>query len=77
MISRLKQILAFVVCTSHCGYSAYRGLQWLGIAGLLSTLCVLYSRQAARAFTTTMDLLEQTREAKIGALELRYVQLLN
>jgi hypothetical protein len=37
----------------------------------VGALCVLYKRQVSHAFTTALDLLKNTTEAKLGALEIR------
>ncbi|MCK9386427.1 MAG: hypothetical protein M0Q15_17595 [Nevskia sp.] len=67
----MKTFLAFVICIATCGYAAYRGLQWLAMAALFGALCVLYKQWLSRAFATALDLLKNTTEAKLGALEIR------
>lgn len=64
-----KDYVAFLCGVAVCGLGIYQGLQIVGIAGLLTVLCVLYKRTISRGAEAAITLLGRASRAKYRDFE--------
>jgi hypothetical protein len=66
-----KNIIAAIFLLSLCAYSTWKEMQWISIISVLLLLGVLYQSPARQLKDLILQLIKNTKQAKIGDFELQ------
>jgi hypothetical protein len=64
-----KRVLAFLISASVCAYALVQKMQAVAIVALVASLAVIFKHQAAQIYKSGLDLIQSTKQAKLGSLE--------
>jgi hypothetical protein len=66
---QLKNVFAGIVLLGLCGYSTWKGMQWVSILSIFLFLGVLYQGPANKLKELMLQLVKNTKQAKLGDFE--------
>lgn len=64
-----KRVLAFLISVSVCAYALLQQMQAVAIVALIASLAVIFKRPARQLYESGLELIQSTKQAKLGGLE--------